>query len=180
MSPARQTLTAFVIATMVLAGAPVAHGQVYKCTVGGRTVFSDQPCSPSSKPIDVRPASGRSAAPLEETPTQPAAPVADPVNSSNNPQAVLARVERERLIRDKEHEIKVQKSTIEDEQVAMDRELAELRRKKDYARNNLAGATWEKSISEEMNAVVARYDVRIRALQDEIKRMEADLAELRK
>ncbi|SEG07299.1 hypothetical protein SAMN05216242_11576, partial [Thauera chlorobenzoica] len=51
-----------------------------------------------------------------------------------------------------------------------------LRNKKDRANNNLAGAMWEQSISEEMNATVARYDLRMRGIRDEIKRLEEQRA----
>ena len=89
-------------------------------------------------------------------------------------------MERDRRIRDLEHEIRARRSRIGDEQSAMDREIAALRQQKARANNNLAGATWEKSISEEMNAVVGRYDVRIRTLQDEINRLESDLSAMQK
>lgn len=46
--------------------------------------------------------------------------------------------------------------------------------KKAQANNNLAGAVWENSISEEMTAVVGRYDVRIRAIQGEIERLKGE------
>lgn len=57
--------------------------------------------------------------------------------------------------------------------------LAALRAKKAQANNNLAGAVWENSISEEMSAVVARYDVRIRGLREEIRRLEGEREALR-
>lgn len=61
----------------------------------------------------------------------------------------------------------------------MSGELAALRAKKAQANNNLAGAVWENSISEEMSAVVARYDVRIRGLREEIRRLEGEREALR-
>ena len=57
-------------------------------------------------------------------------------------------------------------------------ELAALRAKKAHANNNLAGAMWEQSISQEMSAVVARYDVRIRAIRGEIERLQGERARL--
>jgi len=163
----------FTLAALSLASG--AQAQVYKCKIDGKTVFSDQPCSADAKPIDVRPAMGSG-----EPSSEFFQPSAAPINSSNNPQAVVERMELDRARRTLEREISDRRSQINAEQAAMDRELGTLRQQKLRARNNLAGATWEKSISEEMNAVVARYDVRIRTLQDEIARMEADLTGLRK
>jgi hypothetical protein len=151
------------------------QAQVYKCKIDGKTVFSDQPCAADAKPMDVRPAAGRA-----DSGASSFQPSAAPINASSNPQALVERMERDRERRALEHQINDRRSQINAEQAAMDRDLGALRQQKQRANNNLAGATWEKSISEEMNAVVARYDVRIRALQDEIKRMEADLAGLGK
>lgn len=55
----------------------------------------------------------------------------------------------------------------------MNAELDVLRSKKAMANNNLAGATWEQSISAEMSAVVSRYDARIRSLEGEVARLQA-------
>lgn len=63
-------------------------------------------------------------------------------------------------------------------QAQMDLELAELQQKKLNARNNLAGATWEQSISTEMNAVTSRYRSKIDAKVEENKRLSAELASL--
>lgn len=164
------------IAALLLATS--AHAQVYKCRLDGQTVFADQPCAADAKPIDVRPASGHSAPSLPAVVIPGAASQA--INSSNNPQAVVARAERERAIRELQITIDARRGQVGDEQAAMDREIASLRQQKSYANNNLAGATWQKSISEEMNAVVGRYDVRIRSLQDEIDRLEVDLSPLRR
>lgn len=169
---ARQLATAIAIASATALTTPAAQAQIYKCTVAGKTVFSDQPCDADAKPLDVRPASGRG--------TDQRLSDGAPINASSNPQELLSRMERDRRIRDLEHEIRARRSRIGDEQSAMDREIAALRQQKARANNNLAGATWEKSISEEMNAVVGRYDVRIRTLQDEINRLESDLSAMRK
>jgi len=155
-----------------------ASAEVYKCRIDGKTVFSDRPCSADATKIDVRPAAGR--APSAEQGGITDAPTGVPINSSTNPRALLDRMERERRVRELEYEIQRRRSKIVDEQAAMEREVATLREKKTHANNNLAGATWEKSISEEMSAVVARYDVRIRTLQDEIDRLDRDLAGLRR
>lgn len=83
-------------------------------------------------------------------------------------------MEHERALRDIDHRISVEHSRIRDEEGKMNAELAALRAKKAQANNNLAGAVWENSISEEMTAVVGRYDVRIRAIQGEIERLKGE------
>ena len=46
----------FVICTMV----SIAHGQVYKCTDGGTTTYSDVPCGAGSKPLKLPDEANRS------------------------------------------------------------------------------------------------------------------------
>lgn len=168
--PARRAIgTLVTLATLLVA--TTGHAQVYKCRIDGKTVFSDQPCAADAKPIDVRPASGRAGAGPVSAPAQSGAA---PINSSSNPQAVVARMEHERALRDIDHRISVEHSRIRDEEGKMNAELAALRAKKAQANNNLAGAVWENSISEEMTAVVGRYDVRIRAIQGEIERLKGE------
>lgn len=50
----------------------------------------------------------------------------------------------------------------------MDADLVALQRKKRLANNNLAGATWEDSISGEMQAIAARYRAGIEVEQAKI------------
>lgn len=88
-------------------------------------------------------------------------------------------MEHERALRDIDHRISVEHSRIREQEDRMSGELAALRAKKAQANNNLAGAVWENSISEEMSAVVARYDVRIRGLREEIRRLEGEREALR-
>lgn len=42
----------------LLIAASSAQAQMFKCTDGGRTVFSDRPCSDSAEKLKVRPAAG--------------------------------------------------------------------------------------------------------------------------
>ena len=62
---------------------------------------------------------------------------------------------------------------------AMSDQIANLQRKKQYANNNLAGATWEQSISDEMSAVSQKYDALIRNDQSQIDLLRADAERLR-
>lgn len=164
------------IAAAIALACTTAHAQVYKCKVDGTTVFSDQPCSSDAKQISVRPAGGPSSSVSSPASAAPSPAV---VNSSSNPQAVVARMEHERAIREIESKIQRLRSRVLEEQDSMNREVAALRDQKQYANNNLAGATWQQSLSGEMSAVVARYDVRIRGIEAEIERAEAEHARLR-
>ena len=60
----------------------------------------------------------------------------------------------------------------------MNGELSALRQKKSYANNNLAGAQWQTSISEEMSAVTAKYQTMIDAEKDRLAHLREQRAGL--
>lgn len=94
-------------------------------------------------------------------------------------QQTASALERERRLTEIDREIQRLEGRIIDHRSAMDSEMASLRRKKQLANNNLAGATWEQSISEEMNAVAQKYDALIRGEQSRIDRFRNDADRLR-
>ena len=160
------------IAICALWAATPAVGQVYKCSEGGRTVFSDSPCpGGGGKAISVRPASGASA---------PATTAGDeaPLNSSANPKAMLAKLERERKLRSVEVEIDRLEAEMEADPRRMNSEMAALKTKKYSAYNNLAGATWEASISQEMQAVVQRYEAKAVSDRFKLQQLQAQRAKM--
>lgn len=105
----------------------------------------------------------------------------------NADKKILARIEQERRdkahahrIKDVEAQIAHGEGAIAQRNVQMEGELAELRRKKGLANNNLAGATWEQSISSEMQAIVQKYKTmndidieRLRVLRVELDRLRS-------
>lgn len=76
-------------------------------------------------------------------------------------------------------EISLMEGRVDNYRRAMDSEMNRLRNKKLYANNNLAGATWEQSISDEMNAVASKYDSMIRAAQNRIDQLRNEEDRLR-
>ena len=89
-------------------------------------------------------------------------------------------MELERKQREIEYAIRDNENEIQAHQSQMERELASLQNKKRRAKNNLAGATWEQSISIEMQTVSAKYRTKIQVSQDRIAQLRKDAGELRK
>jgi hypothetical protein len=130
------------------------HAEMYKCQAKGQTSYQQVPCAGGA---------------AQATLSAPDA-VADDA----------ARASRARFETDNAARLVASRRKSIDEQIAynqtriaayesmMDSELVALRAKKNRARNNLAGATWEQSISSEMEAVAANYATKIRIAQDEI------------
>jgi len=158
-------LTAAAAALLLAAGAPA--WAINKCTgPTGKTVFQDMPCAGQGAEVTVNPASGYTA------PPQAAASDAAPVTEAQRINAALAK--RERDIRKRELERAIDENTERCEQ-----EQATLQARKSNARNNLAGATWEQSISQEMQAAAQRCDTRGQELYRELERYRREDAEFK-
>lgn len=143
-----------------------AHAQqMYKCSVAGRVTFSEFPCGPGAQKISVRPASGDYApAPLAVAPAGVSAAV--PAAAADSRQAVLDEMSKQRRIRELQYEIR-------DAENDMDEEIDRLRARQGQASNNLAGATWLAGISQEMQAVTAKW-------RGKLDELNSRLAALRK
>jgi hypothetical protein len=159
-----RTLT---IATL-LALASTHAAAINKCTIDGRVTFQDAPCPEGTGgAIEVRPSS------LPPPATSPA-PDATPATSADQAasdaqrdkvddmRARAAAAEKERAAREIDHKIKVVEQKLRTLEKSQAAELAALSRKKGYATNNLAGATWEASISQEQQAVMSKYESRMK------------------
>ncbi|HFE31888.1 MAG TPA: DUF4124 domain-containing protein [Gammaproteobacteria bacterium] len=148
----------------LLAG--VAQAEIYKCVVDGRTVFADRPCAANAARVELkvhRPRADEASQAAGNTRWIEA--TLDEKRDARRRRALL------RDIRDAEDEIV-------DLQRAMDKEQEALKTKKRNANNNLAGATWEESISTEMRAVTSRYVAKIDFVKDRLTRYRAELDRL--
>ncbi len=101
-------------------------------------------------------------------------------------QRILANLERERRLEEKARSIdnlEGQISSLQDiinrRNTQMTAELAALQNKKAYARNNLAGATWEQSISSEMQAVTQKYKTMNDSDFERLRLLRADLESIK-
>lgn len=142
---------------------------VNKCQIAGRTVFQDAPCpagtggaivvKPAAGYVDPAPAPAASGAPTE----------------TQRLQARIARMQQDsrkllleaRLVPDAA-------AAVDGHRRSCDDDLAALRAQKGLAKNNLAGATWEQSLSTEMNAVALRCDTRARELTGRLEELRGE------
>ena len=132
---------------MGLAFATTASAQ-FKCVAsGGAISFQQAPCSNAAgqTKITVRVNGGDA----------PAAPAA---RASEAPyERQLTAMARERKTRELTYEIQRLEDGIASRNQQMTADLDALRHKKSFARNNLAGATFEQSVSTEMQAITQKY-----------------------
>lgn len=159
------------VLTLCTLAVSASHAQ-YKC-VGkdGAIGFQQTPCAAQSQQqkLDVK-------VPV------PATPAATPPKAAGEPMNVDQRMardmERERRIRELRVEISQTEDAMNRRNQQMSTELETLRAKKPLAKNNLAGATWEQSISQEMQAVTQKYKTMNDLDLSRLAQLRGDLSKL--
>ncbi|KRS22817.1 hypothetical protein AAY72_01505 [Alishewanella sp. WH16-1] len=149
------------IFTLLLSG-PV---QVYKCDFNGTVIYSQQPCGDNSEKVEVKAVPKMSGSANANQTAKPAVSEFDQISlnikkRNLNIEFTRLNARKERLLRER------------------DAELAKLKAKKRRSANNLAGATWEESISTEMAAVVKKYETDINELNREIDKLKTEIDSL--
>lgn len=156
---------------------------INKCTgPGGGVVFQDAPCAGKGETLIVRPSTGHAARAPQ---VDPVAQDADGVQSAK-PQTEAQRIERQIAESQKKRKIvELEARLVPDAEAAISRNRSEcdqkmkaLQAKKALANNNLAGATWEGSISGEMTALATTCDTRNRELRDNASRLRSECQRL--
>ena len=140
------------------------QAQMYKCEVDGKVEFSDQPCGDN----------GGEAVDLKYHNPDPSEAKAAEMHSATTEADLELSIQRRRL----ERQIRTAEQRISKLRADRDRELQQLREKKATAANDLAGATWQQSVSEEMSVIATRYSDEISVKQSEIARLREDLRSL--
>lgn len=155
-------------AAMLVAGPSWA---VNKCVgADGRVSYQAQPCSGgASKTINIQ------AAPPAASKVG-SAPASAGVAAQTSEQRTLATFARDRRIREVKDQIAGLENDIEQRNRRMQSELDGLRYRKSFANNNLAGATYEQSLSTEMQAVTSRTRAQNDVDFERIRALRADLA----
>lgn len=156
------------IAAALLAALCTPAWAINKCTgPDGKIAFQDAACGGKGEKMNVRPASGDGAA-LQPTSTS-ATPTDKPKTEAQRIEAQISESQRKR--RRQELEVRLvpdAQGEINRQRTQCDQQIKELQDKKSLAKNNLAGAMWEGSISAEMTAIASRCDSRSRELRDDL------------
>lgn len=150
----------FIVLSLALV-ASAASAQ-YKCTApDGSTAYQQTPCAAASTEKALKINAG-----------PPSAVQARPQSADERQ---WERMKRERRVEDLERSIADLDANILARNDQMSNEMAALRARKAYAKNNQAGATWEHSLSTEMQAVAAKYKAMNDTDQERLKVLRAEL-----
>lgn len=153
--------------------APLPSWAINKC-VGpdGKVSFQEQPCPGKGGAIEVKPASGTAPPPAPAQAPSATAPTSAPPKEGVFGESYRRKLDLENhLIRNTRAELQAHLQSCEAQQRS-------LTAKKGQARNNLAGATWEQSISAEMQAAAATCDTKARDIRSRLEGYEKELREL--
>jgi len=174
--------TVAAIALLTIAGTPA--WAIDKCTgPDGKVIFQDAPCAGRGETITVRPASGPS-------PSRAQAQGADAASGGSGnekrPLTAAQRIEQQiaasqQARRKQELEVRVvpdAEFAVAQHRMQCDQQIRDLQAKRATANNNLAGATWEVSIAQEMTAIATRCDTRHRELREHADRVRAECQRL--
>ena len=135
---------------------------VYRCTEAGRTVYQGTPCPKGGRAIEVSPAT--------PSPPRPAATQGNTTPSRD--QAALQQLQRDRERREKWFDLRDARLALEQQTRACEQEQARIDRDKQFSANNLAGATRDVSISNEMQAAAALCAAKIATARSRVELAE--------
>jgi TolA-binding protein len=129
------------------------------------------PSSASGQKLEVKPAMGAGPA---------VAPPAASVTGVAAEMQWVHRMERERKLKEQRQRISDLEGAIDERNRRMQDEMAAIQNRKAQAKNNLAGATWEQSLSTEMQAVAAKYQALNDADQARLTQLRAELEQMQR
>ena len=161
-------MKSLISATLLALMATAPAWAIYKCKdASGRTSFQQSPCSGAAQQekLAVQATSGQ-------------APTA-PTTETDRLNALAARLAKEnRLSTLNNLTIGGAQAEIHRAQSRCQSDIAAVRNRKALANNDLAGATWEQSLSIEMQAIAAQCDTEQRRLQAHLDRYLAEKQDL--
>ncbi|QYJ79389.1 hypothetical protein [Shewanella acanthi] len=132
------------------------NAEVYKCADGK---YQADPCDESSKPVDL---SGVGSVVKNTDSVQ-----AQPVDSSK--QEIRTYVDNQRISREIAKLENDRKRVVE----RRDQRMRDLQNGRRYANNNLAGATWQQSLAQEMSAVAQQAETQVTSIDRQIEQLRS-------
>jgi predicted GTPase len=147
----------------------------YKCTNStGGVSFQQFPCSTNAKQQALNVRVTFKATPVEAMASSANMSKAQPTELERI-KAANSSMEKERKIREIEYKIANIEQVIGRRNAQMSAEVNALRKEKRRASNNLAGATWEQSLSAEMQAITQKYQAVNQLDIENIKALRSEL-----
>ncbi|MGL6124194.1 MAG: hypothetical protein ACRC1W_14610 [Shewanella sp.] len=139
-----------------------ANAEVYKCADGK---YQADPCDETSKPVDL---SGVGSF-IKSGDTQSNSASVVPI--SDKKKEISTYIEKQRITREITRLEGDRKRVI----AARDQRLRNLRESRQYANNNLAGATWQQSLAQEQVAAAQEADTLVSSIDRQIEQLKNEI-----
>lgn len=152
------------LAALLVAMSFTAQAEVYQCVQNGKKVFSDLPCGNDAKKLTVKPSSGAAPSKTE--------------NASAESKAYVEKANLNAKKRELDEEIERTERRIASLHSERDKKLNYLQNEKSRANNNLAGAVWTQSLSDEMMATTNAYNAKISGEEKKLGELKEKRASL--
>ena len=156
-------MRAFLLVSVCLFANP-AMSEVYRCAEG---VYQSDPCDESSKPIDL--------SNVGSVVANDNALSTSSIRSESMTAAKKSEISSYIRNRQIKREINKLESRREKVLVNRDRRMQELQDRGRYANNNLAGATWQQSLAQEMSAISQQADSEVSTIDRQIALLRTEL-----
>ncbi|MEM6230686.1 hypothetical protein [Shewanella scandinavica] len=154
-----------IILALVLTSGPTfsAFAEVYKCADGK---YQADPCDENSQPVDLSGVGSfiKSSDSISQSSVSSNA-------TSDKKKEISTYIEKQRIAREITRLEGDRKRVIAER----DQRLRNLRESRQYANNNLAGATWEQSLAQEMTATAQEADTQVSSIDRQIEQLKDEL-----
>ncbi|MGR3970661.1 hypothetical protein [Shewanella sp. 1180_01] len=140
-----------------------ANAEVYKCADGK---YQADPCDENSRPVDL---SGIGSF-IKSSDSISHSSVGSNATSDKKKE-ISTYIEKQRIAREITRLEGDRKRVIAER----DQRLRNLRESRQYANNNLAGATWEQSLAQEMTATAQEADTQVSSIDRQIEQLKDEL-----
>ena len=140
-----------------------ANAEVYKCADGK---YQADPCDENSQPVDL---SGIGSF-IKSSDSISHSSVGSNATSDKKKE-ISTYIEKQRIAREITRLEGDRKRVIAER----DQRLRNLRESRQYANNNLAGATWEQSLAQEMTATAQEADTQVSSIDRQIEQLKDEL-----
>lgn len=154
-----------ILLALVLTSGPTfsAFAEVYKCADGK---YQADPCDENSQPVDLSGVGSfiKSSDSISQSSVSSNA-------TSDKKKEISTYIEKQRIAREITRLEADRKRVI----AARDQRLRNLRESRQYANNNLAGATWEQSLAQEMTATAQQADTQVSSIDRQIEQLKEEL-----
>lgn len=162
-----QSNLALIGIVLAVFAAPVT-AQVYRCKGQSGVVMQQMPCTDQGEKLDVRPASGKAAQPTQTESLALPANSAAGTRAKSRTETYVDAMQGERIRREGWIEMNDKKAYLERLITQCGIDQRHIGSKRAYSRNNLAGATRDVSITNEMKAAASLCDTKTRSAEREV------------